>query len=241
MSPTLVAVAHGSRDPRSPDTIGRLVAAVRRARPDVPVLPAYLELSAPSLAEVLDGIDTGAVLVPLLLGHAYHAGVDVPAAVDEARRRRPSLRVAIADVLGPDERLERTVLRRLSATGIRPGTSSVGVVLAGAGSSAERSNALIRRVAEDWARRHGWAGVVPAFASATGPTAAEAVATLRAAGARRIAVAPWFLAPGLLLNRVIDGVRAEEPTAVLAEPMGAAPELVELVLARYTAAAAALN
>ncbi|WP_232237430.1 MULTISPECIES: sirohydrochlorin chelatase [Actinoalloteichus] len=237
MSPTLVAVAHGSRDPRSPATIDSLVAGLRRARPSMPVLPAYLELSAPPLDEVLDEVDTESVLVPLLLGHAYHAGVDIPTAVERARRRRPSLRVAVADVLGPDERLESAALRRLAEAGIRPGTPEVGVVLAGAGSSQEQSNSLVRRVAEDWARHHGWAGVVPAFASATGPTAAEAVAELRAAGAERIAVAPWFLAPGLLLNRVIEGVRADEPAAVLAEPMGAAPELVDLVLDRYAAAA----
>ncbi|AOS65078.1 sirohydrochlorin chelatase [Actinoalloteichus hymeniacidonis] len=236
MTSTLVAIAHGSRDSRSPATIDRLVRAVREARPGLVVRAGYLELSTPSLDEVLAEVEPGSVLVPLLLGHAYHAGVDIPAAIERAVRERPGLRLRIAGVLGPDARLEAAVLRRLAEVGVDPTMSEVGVVLAGAGSSQEKSNGLVRQVALDWSRRHGWARVVPAFASATSPSAAEAVQELRAAGAGRIVVAPWFLAPGLLLNRVIDAVRAEAPDAVVAEPMGAAPEVTEVVLSRFASA-----
>ena len=61
-----------------------------------------------------------------------------------------------------------------------------------------------------------------------------AIERLRAGGARRIAVASWFLAPGLLPDRVAD---LAGPDAVVAEPLGAAPELAALIVDRYTAAA----
>jgi sirohydrochlorin ferrochelatase len=44
-APALVALAHGSRDPRSAQTIKALVAEVRAMRPDLRVEPAFLELS----------------------------------------------------------------------------------------------------------------------------------------------------------------------------------------------------
>ena len=47
-APALVALAHGSRDPRSAATIKALVDEVRAMRPDLRVEAAFLELSKPS-------------------------------------------------------------------------------------------------------------------------------------------------------------------------------------------------
>jgi sirohydrochlorin ferrochelatase len=44
-APALVGLAHGSRDPRSAQTIKSLVAEVRAMRPDLRIEPAFLELS----------------------------------------------------------------------------------------------------------------------------------------------------------------------------------------------------
>ncbi|MGH3761388.1 CbiX/SirB N-terminal domain-containing protein, partial [Actinophytocola sp.] len=58
-----------------------------------------------------------------------------------------------------------------------------------------------------------------------------------ARGARRIAVASWFLAPGRLPDRVAAQARAADPSAIVADPLGPDPSLAELVLDRYAAAA----
>ncbi|HEX2298581.1 MAG TPA: CbiX/SirB N-terminal domain-containing protein, partial [Pseudonocardiaceae bacterium] len=117
MSPTLVAVAHGSRDPRSAATVAALMDRVRALRPDLDVRLAFLDLCAPRLEAVLATV-SHAVVVPLLLSRAFHAEVDVPAAVAQAVATRPDLDVAVADVLGPDPRLEVAALRRLAAAGV---------------------------------------------------------------------------------------------------------------------------
>jgi sirohydrochlorin ferrochelatase len=75
-----------------------------------------------------------------------------------------------------------------------------------------------------------------AFASAASPDVPAAVAALRASGARRIAVASWFLAPGRLPDRV---AALAGPDAVVAAPLGPDPALAELVVARYLASATA--
>ena len=81
-APALVALAHGSRDPRSAATIKALVAEVKAMRPDLRVETAFLDLAKPSFDTVVDrlvkaGFDE-IVVVPLLLTEAYHAKVDVP-------------------------------------------------------------------------------------------------------------------------------------------------------------------
>ncbi|MEU4802664.1 sirohydrochlorin chelatase [Actinosynnema sp. NPDC023587] len=233
----LVAVAHGSRDPRSATTVHALLDVVRGLRPELDVRESFLDLSAPRLADVLRAVHgdghRSAVVVPLLLGKAFHARVDVPGAVAEARL--PALDVTIADVLGPDPRLESAALRRLASAGVATGDPSVGVVLAGAGSSHAPANAAVASIARRWAADSGWAGVEPAFAATASPDVPTAVERLRARGARRIAVASWFLAPGLLPDRVADLAG----DAVVAAPLGADPEVAEVVLHRFDAVAVA--
>ncbi|NIH81624.1 sirohydrochlorin chelatase [Amycolatopsis viridis] len=229
----LVAVAHGSRDPRSAATVRALVRRI--AAPGLDVRVSFLDLSAPLVTDVLrDLVRAGhreAVVVPLLLGSAFHARVDLPALVAEV----PELRVTIADVLGAD--LEGVAFDRLAAVAdvSDPG---LGVVLAAVGSSRPAANEAVAALARRWQSRHGFRAVA-AFASAAKPDVPAAIAKLRARGARRIAVASWFLAPGLLPDRIAEQARAADPSVVLAGPLADDPRVAELVLARYTTALAA--
>lgn len=240
MSAPLVAVAHGSRDPRSAATVTRLLDAVRALRPDLTVRGAFLDLSAPRLHDVLHALHheghRDVVVVPLLLGSAYHARVDVPALVGASLAHLPRLSVSIADVLGPDPRIESAALSRLAATGIRLDDERLGVVLAGAGSSHHPANAAVAEVARRWAARRPWAGALAAFASTAEPDVGTAIHRLRARGARRIAVASWFVAPGRLPDRIAEQARLADPTAVVAAPLGRT--LAEVVLDRFHAASA---
>ena len=53
-APALVALAHGSRDPRSAATIKSLVAEVKAMRPDLRIETAFLDLAKPSFDTVVD-------------------------------------------------------------------------------------------------------------------------------------------------------------------------------------------
>ncbi|WP_447008080.1 sirohydrochlorin chelatase [Saccharothrix isguenensis] len=219
----LIAVAHGSRDPRSAAAVRQLVAALPGAR------PAFLDLSEPLLADVLADVGHDeAVVVPLLLGSAYHALVDIPEMVGAATTRSPGLSVRVTDVIGTDPRVADAALARLAEVGVRPGDDRLGVVLAGAGSSHAAANAAVADLAERWAREHGWAGVRPAFATCA-PDVPDAISELKDLGARRIAVASWFLAPGRLPDRVASAARRAHPEVVVAAPLGAHPSVVAAV------------
>ncbi|GAA1305119.1 sirohydrochlorin chelatase [Pseudonocardia xinjiangensis] len=241
-APVLVAVAHGSRDPRSAATVAELADEVRRQHPGLDVRVSFLDLSAPRLPDVLAGVAAEghrrAVVVPLLLGHAFHARVDVPGEVAKAARRHPQLAITTAGVLGGSPLLEAAALDRLAAvTGPLP-DPGLGVVLAAIGSSHAPANAAVAEVVDGWARRFGWAGGVAAFATSTSPTVPQAIAALRAQGAERVAVAQWILAPGLLPDAIARTAHAAGEDVLLAAPLAAHPAVATLVADRYRTATA---
>ncbi|WP_371482361.1 sirohydrochlorin chelatase [Kitasatospora sp. NBC_00315] len=231
-SPALVLIAHGSRDPRHAATVEALVRRVHDLRPALEVVTAYLEFCAPRLPQVTGRLaGAPAVAVPLLLNRAFHAKTDIPAALREAGADLP-----LADVLGPSPLLLDALERRLAEAGLDVGSAAVragtGVVLAAAGSSDPAADRATRALAADWQRSRGWAGVEVAYAAtaARGARVPEAIGLLRAAGAARVAVAPYLLAPGLLPDRIAAAADGADLTAGV---LGAAPEVARLLLRRY--------
>lgn len=241
--PALIAVAHGSRDPRSAATITRLVEQVRQQRPDLAVRLSFLDLSTPRLPNVLAAVagdgHRHAVVVPLLLDRAFHAKVDLPGALAKATGRHPGLRLSVADVLGGDHRLAQAALRRLSEVAGPLDAPELGVVLAAIGSSRPDANVAVLRLASRWARQHGWAGALAAFGTSAEPSVPSAISRLRERGAERIAVASWFLAPGLIPTRV--ATTAADFQAPMAAPLGPDPLVAEVIVDRYLATAGQLT
>lgn len=240
-SPVLLVIAHGSRDPRHAATVHALTARVRALRPGLRVETGFLDFNAPSVPRVLERLDAeGAgevVALPLLLTRAFHAKSDIPAVLREARARLPRLRVRQAEVLGPSPLLNSALERRLYEAGVRPGDKgSTGLVLASAGSTDPEAIAVIAEIAREL-RHTGWCSVRPAFASASQPRTEDAVRALQADGVRRVAVAPYVIAPGRLPDRIAAGA-AEAGADVLAGVLGASPELARLLLDRYDEARA---
>ncbi|MEU9038348.1 sirohydrochlorin chelatase [Streptomyces sp. NPDC048352] len=239
MGESLLLVAHGSRDPRHARTVAALTRRIRSARPGLPVATAFLDFDPPSVPDGLERLARhGArrvVVQPLLLTRAFHASVDLPGAL---RRAPASLAVRQARVLGPDPLLTAALERRLHEAGLGPGErTATAVVLAAAGTADPEAAAALAGTARRW-QRTGWRAVRPAFASGgTFPRTEDVVRMLRAEGAERIAVAPYVLAPGRLPDRIAAGAAAAGADH-LGAVLGAAPELVRLVLRRYDEARA---
>ncbi|WP_405838130.1 sirohydrochlorin chelatase [Streptomyces platensis] len=224
-APTLVAVAHGSRDPRALPTVRALLDRVRALRPGLDVRLGHIELNRPLLADTLDGLGGAAVLVPLLFGRGHHVTHDLPAALAAA----PQLTGRVAAPLGPHPLLAEALHGRLLAAGFPEAPCPrTAVVLAAAGSRAPRSAQDTERTAHLLSARLGGTPVLPAYASAAAPTVADAVRALTARGHDRIAVAGCFTAPGRFATQC--AAAAPGPAA---EPLGDHPALARLVLHRY--------
>ncbi|GHH79587.1 sirohydrochlorin chelatase [Streptomyces sulfonofaciens] len=235
-APALLLIAHGSRDPRHAATVHALVARLRALRPGLRVTTGFLDFNVPSVPGALQSLAARGVheivAQPLLLNRAFHAKADIPAVL---RRAPAQLRIRQAEVLGPSPLLTAALERRLHEAGLAPADrASTGVVLASAGSSDPEAVAASLAMARQW-RRAGWGGALAAFASASAPrtpvpATEEAVRLLRAEGVRRVAVAPYVLAPGFLPDRIARGAAGAD---VLAPVLGASPEVAQVLLRRY--------
>ncbi|MGA5301985.1 sirohydrochlorin chelatase [Nucisporomicrobium flavum] len=249
-------VAHGSRDPRAAQATEALAAVVRARHPEWDVRASYLDHSVPRPRQVLASFDAAghrrAVLVPLLLTAAYHGRVDVPGEITAARADGVRLDVALAEVLGPvggrvPELLLDGLESRLRSAGAGRSSGGVraagadglvdGVVLAAAGTRDAAARGTVEEAAAALSARLG----VPcrvAYASAAPPLAGDAVRDLVGSGCRRVGLASYFLAPGLLWDSAVASAR-EAGVRVVAEPFTDVPAVAELVAARVTAAARA--
>lgn len=227
-APTLVVVAHGSRDPHALRTIRALLRRVEKYRPGITVRLGHIEIERPLLADTLTFLGGGrAVLVPLLLGPGHHVTHDLPRLAAAA----PRLRTTIAGPLGPHPLLVETLYARLVEAGWRDEphrAHDTGVVLAAAGSRDPRSAEATRRTAALLGARLGGVPVVPAYASAAAPTVPDAVRELTARGRSRIALASYFTAPGHFATR-----SAAHAPWIASAPLGDHPDLARLLLLRY--------
>jgi sirohydrochlorin cobaltochelatase len=104
MKQGLLLFAHGARDPSWARPFEAVTEAVRRARPQLPVRLAFLELMAPDLptaaAELAEeGCDAVTVL-PLFLGAGGHVRRDLPLLLDRVRAAHPTQRWTLQPAVG---------------------------------------------------------------------------------------------------------------------------------------------
>lgn len=200
-----------------------IVALAEAVSAHVPkVRVAFADVLGPSPATVLRDLDEQAVVVPAFLASGFHVHSDVPRGVAESGHGAAT----VTKAMGPDVVLARVMHRRLRESGWRPGDA---VVLAAAGSWDPRARQDVRRAAAMLTSRVG--GRVGLAYIATGmPKVPDVIARLRATEQQRVFIASYLLAHGLFQQRLRD-VGADG----VAEPLGVHPEVVGLLVDRYTA------
>jgi sirohydrochlorin ferrochelatase len=228
---TLVLAAHGSADPRSAAVTHAVAGRIRRLRPWLDVRAAFLEQTSPSLPETLRTVPDGGVVVPFLLADAFHARTDIPTMIDES-----GAKVAQAEVLGEDPALLAVARQRLAEIGVSPDRDGLGVIVVAVGSSSPAANGRTAQVAQALRSGTRWAGTEIAFATGPRPKLDEAAARLRADGAERLVITPWFLAHGRITDRVASYAAAQH--IPMAEPLGSHNLVAATVLDRFDAVTA---
>jgi sirohydrochlorin ferrochelatase len=223
--PSLILTAHGSSDPRAAAVAHAVAGWIRRLRPELDVRTAFLEQAEPKLCDVLVSAQSP-VVAPMLLADAYHARVDIPAVVAAS-----GVRARQAAVLGEDPALLHVLRKRLTDAAVSGDDSDVGVMVVAVGSSDAAANARTAGVATALRAGTRWAGARIAFATGPHPTMAEAQLRLRAAGARRLVIAPWFLAPGRITDRIAEYALAQGMS--MSEPLGSHNLVAATLLDRY--------
>src|SRR5581483_9522489 len=174
---------------------------------------------------------------------AGHGKGDIPAALARELRRHPGLSYRYGRPLGPHPVLQDLLEARIDAALAGAGRPGTHVVLVGRGSTDPDANAEVAKVARLLWEGRGYDEVEFAFISLTGPSVPAALERARRLGARRVVVAPYFLFPGVLPDRVASQSREfarrhPQVAVAVAGLIGDCDELAGLVLERYREALA---
>jgi sirohydrochlorin cobaltochelatase len=246
--PPLLVVGHGTRSTDGVAEFGRLIDRLRdRGRGRVAaVAGGFIELSDPPLADAMSQLATSArevVAVPLVLTAAGHGKGDIPAALARERRRHSGLSYRYGRPLGPHPALLAVLEARIDAALAGTPRGDARVLLVGRGSTDPDANSEVAKVARLLWEGRGYDAVEYSFISLAEPSVPAALERTRRLGASRIVVAPYFLFPGVLADRIVTQSReyaAAHPELEVraAAVLGDCDELADLVLERHAEALA---
>ena len=242
--PSLLLVGHGSRSPAGVAEYWRFAEVLHQEAPALDVGCGFIELARPSLDTAIDRLVVGGassiVAVPLVLLGAGHLKNDGPAALARGRQRHPGVAFHYGRQLGvhpgvldvADERI-----RDATADGSPPAAA----VVVGRGSSDPDANADLYKVTRLLADGRGLAMAEPAFVSITTPSVPAALDRCRRLGADRVAVVPYFLFTGVLVDRIAEqagrwGAAHGDVDVVVGGHLGPDRRIARLVLERYSEA-----
>lgn len=241
-TPALLLIGHGSRSAAGIAEYWEFAEVLRTEAAEVDVGGGFIELAPPDLDTAIDTLVGGGaghvVGVPLVLLEAGHLKNDGPAALARARLRHPGVTFQYARGLGIHPRILTLAEDRAHAALNSREPAETAVVLVSRGSSDPDANSDLYKIAHLIQDSRGFGMVEAAFVSLASPSVPEALERCRRLGATRIAVVPYFLFTGILVDRIHAQARAwanEQPGVEVlhGKHLGPHPEIARLVLERY--------
>ena len=240
----MLVVGHGTRSDSGVAEFNAFMGRLQR-RQDAPyraTAGGFIELSRPPVTEAVASLvgqgHRDLIALPLVLVAAGHGKGDIPAALVREQVRHPGVTYSYGRPLGPHPALLDILEQRIEKALGDTERADTHVLLVGRGSTDPDANAEIAKVARLLWEGRGYAGVEPSFISLADPGIPAGLDKLRRLGADRIIVAPYFLFPGILPDRIVSQTEKfalEHPflRIEVAELIGDCDELADLVIERY--------
>jgi cobalt/nickel transport system ATP-binding protein len=240
--PALLLIGHGSRSAAGVDEYWEFADVLRRVTRDVEIGCGFIELAEPDLDTAIDALVARGVTsvgaVPLVLLGAGHMKNDGPAALARGRRRHADVRFEYGRALGIHPLVLACAEDRIREATGSDDPGDLAVVLVGRGSSDPDANADLYKVGRLLQDSRGLGFVEPAFVSLAPPSVPDALERCRRLGATTIALVPYFLFTGILVDRIhaqADAWGAEHPEVALRHGRHLGPDarIARLVLDRH--------
>lgn len=220
MDGTILLVGHGSREPAGNMEIEAFARRWRGRRPDWNIETCFIEFADVSVAEGLDRAAAGAgrvIVLPLILNAAGHVKMEIPEHIEAARVRHPGNEFVYAPHLGACDPILAILKRRLHQAMREldmPDPITTGVILLGRGSSDRMANGEVAKMAR-WLLEEGDHELVDiAFTGITHPRLERVVQRQARLGIGQIAVLPYYLFTGTLIERIkrqVENLKSQYP------------------------------
>jgi sirohydrochlorin cobaltochelatase len=195
----LILIGHGSLRSASGASMIRIAARLRARGVAAQVEAAFLNYSRPTLAEVVEKVVANGAqrmtVQPYFLIAGTYVQHDLRALVAELAEARPSLRFAIAPVLGehPAPTELATARARAALSQLDPTHGAPYLLLMAHGTPTPAANAPLYPLAAAVADRLGATGSTVAFLDCNTPTIPDALAELAECGVKQVIALPYFL------------------------------------------------
>ncbi|ACK72860.1 cobalamin (vitamin B12) biosynthesis CbiX protein [Gloeothece citriformis PCC 7424] len=243
----LLMIGHGTRDSDGRQTFLDFVKVYQDLDSSRPVIPCFLELTTPTIAEgvaycVSQGY-TEISALPILLFAARHNKFDVTNELDRTKQNYPQIKFHYGRHFGITPSildLWRQRLAQLDEPEYNPyniSRSQTVLLLVGRGSSDPDANGDVYKLARILWEGSGYHTVETCFIGITHPRIEEGFRRARLYEPKRIIVVPYFLFTGALVKKIfaISQLQQEQHPEILINclpEMGIQPQLLELVRQR---------
>jgi sirohydrochlorin cobaltochelatase len=205
---------HGSRDGAAVAEFAILAKHLKRRMPQYPVEYGYLEFATPIIREGLDRLRavgvTRALAVPGMLFAAGHAKNDIPSVLNAYAASHPGIRIDYGKDLGLDPKMLRAAADRieqaLAGAKTKVERHETLLLVVGRGASDPDANSNVSKLTRLLWEGFGFGWAETAYSGVTFPLVFPALEHAARLGYRRIAVFPYFLFTGILVQRIYEAV-----------------------------------
>jgi len=247
MNTSILLVGHGSRHTPGNDEIDRFSTKWKEMNPQWRIETCFIEFSDVLLDGGLDNAAKDAdrvIVVPLILNAAGHVKMEIPHHINEARQRHSKVEFIYTPQLGANDEilsiLKRSLLSVMKKLDM-PDPKTTGVIILGRGASDRVANGEIAKMARWLFDETDHENIDIAFTGITYPRLEAVVQKQVALGMTQIAILPYYLFTGTLIeriNRQVTRLQQQYPQIAIShgQYFGFEPEIYELLNQRVTQA-----
>lgn len=212
MQRPLLMIGHGTRDTDGREALLDFASSYQALDTSRPVLPCFLELTGPTIAEGVDQcVEKGYTdisVLPILLFAARHNKFDVTNELDRARARHPHLKFHYGRHFGITPGIVELWRSRLAELD-KPEYNQEQIerqdtvlLFVGRGSSDPDANGDVYKLARIMWEGSGYSTVETCFIGITHPRLEDGFRRARLYEPKRIIVLPYFLFTGALVKKI---------------------------------------
>jgi len=244
MKKAVLFVGHGSRVDAGNEEVRQFVEQMKTyIDPALLVETCFLEFAAPNIEDGIQlCIEKGADevhVIPIILLHAGHSKLHIPAEIEHAREHFPDIRFTYGQTIGIHEEIFEILKSRLTEVGFNPDEKheDTAILLIARGGSDPYANGDFYKITRLLWEKLDVPIIESAFMGVTTPSVEQGIERCIRLGAKKIVMLPYFLFTGVLMKRMAKMVdqfteQYEDVNFLLANYFGYHPNLKKVLLER---------